>query len=47
MSNPQERKARRIGAVIQGLVLGAFVAVAVVQMWVKSEDVRVFRYQNF
>lgn len=40
-------RARNIGAILQGLILGALLAVALVEMWAESGDVRVFRYQNF
>ena len=40
-------KAWRIGAIMQGLVLGVLVSVAIVELWTRADDVRLFRYQNF
>ncbi len=37
----------RLGAVLQGLILGALVSIAIVELWARADDVRLFRYQNF
>lgn len=43
----KEKRARRFGAILQGLVLGALVSAAIVELWAQAGDVRLFRYQNF
>lgn len=37
----------RLGAILQGLVLGMLVAAAIVELRSSAGDVRLFRYQNF
>jgi hypothetical protein len=45
---PKSRSAMRlIGAAIQGLLLGALLSVAIVELWATGSDVRLFVYQNF
>jgi len=36
-----------LGAVIQGLVLGALLSVVVVELWTTAADVQLFEYQKF
>ena len=40
-------RARGFGAILQGLVLGVLVSIAIVELWARADDVRLFRYQNF
>lgn len=46
---PSERTspARRIGAVVQGLLLGALVAVAILNLIEAASGAQIFRYQGF
>ena len=41
------RRARLLGICLQGLVLGALLTIALTELWVQAEDVRLFRYQAF
>ena len=36
-----------VGALLRGVILGALVSVAIIEMWAAADGVRVFRYQNF
>ena len=46
-SDKAARRARLLGVCLQGLVLGALLTVALTELWVQAEDVRLFRYQAF
>ncbi|MCB1749633.1 MAG: hypothetical protein KDK06_20845 [Gammaproteobacteria bacterium] len=46
-TSAEHGRARRIGAVVQGLVLGVLLAVALVQLAVMSTGAAIFRYQGF
>lgn len=39
--------AYRLGIVAQGVILGGLLALALLNLWVESGDVRLFRYQSF
>ena len=39
--------ARHLGALVQGIILGLLVSVAVIELIAISDDVRLFRYQAF
>ncbi len=41
------RRARLLGICLQGLVLGGLLVIALTELWVQAEDVRLFRYQAF
>ena len=50
MIEPEDRAVRRarlLGICLQGLVLGGLLAIALTELWVQAEDVRLFRYQAF
>lgn len=36
-----------LGAVLQGIVLGALLSVAVVELWTTGSDVQLFQYQKY
>jgi len=36
-----------LGAVLQGLVLGALLSIVVVELWTTGADVQLFEYQKF
>jgi hypothetical protein len=40
-------RARRIGAVVQGIVLGVLLAIALVEAALMSSGAIIFRYQGF
>lgn len=41
------RGAWLVGAVLQGLILGALLSVAAAELWAQADGVRLFRYQAF
>lgn len=41
------RVAYLLGSTIRGIILGGLLSIAIVEMWAETNDVRVFRYQNF
>lgn len=43
----RRRRGWLVGAVLQGLILGGLLTVAVVELWAQADDVRIFRYQAF
>ena len=43
----EKSRSRQAGAVLQGIVLGLLVALAVTEMWTEAGDRRIFRYQSF
>jgi hypothetical protein len=49
--NPHTDKLRarswRFGALLQGIILGALVWIAVIELVATSDNVRIFRYQAF
>lgn len=49
VETPPERTplARRIGAVLQGLLLGALVSVAILNLIEAASGAQIFRYQGF
>ncbi len=47
MSFVYVRLARLFGAVVQGLVLGVLLYLAVAMLWVQAGDGRIFQYQGF
>lgn len=42
-----ERRARFLGMLVQGLVVGALLCAAIYQIAMLSSEARIFRYQNF
>lgn len=40
-------RAKWVGAIVQGLVLGALLFLALVNLLVLYSDARIFRYENF
>lgn len=42
-----QRRARLLGVCMQGLILGGLLVIALTELWVQAEDVRLFRYQAF
>jgi len=42
-----QRLAYYSGIAVQGLVLGLLLTFALVGLWAESDNVRLFRYQNF
>ena len=45
--DPEVSKARLLGMLLQGLVLGLLLWAALVQLMILELDARIFRYQNF
>lgn len=43
----QARRMRRLGAVIQGLLLGGLVCLALLNLMRVATDAQIFRYQGF
>ena len=41
------RRARLLGICLQGLILGGLLVIALTELWVQADDVRLFRYQTF
>lgn len=39
--------ARALGTIVQGMVLGALLSMAIIELATVDRDVRVFRYQQF
>lgn len=43
----EENRAKRIGAVVQGLLLGPLLFLALVELFAMAQGAGVFRYQGF